>query len=81
MKSVLGEFSFGVSICCYKGTQSDLGAPFLSGPPDAGGKGGRSSGSAYIAALCMCHSCRIREVVQSVSHELCLLIGQHASNG
>jgi len=67
VKSVLGEFSFDVSICCYKGTQSDLGAP--------------SSGSAYIAALCMCHICRIGEVVQLVSHELCLLIGQHASKG
>ena len=33
MKSVLGEFSFGVSICRCKGTQSDLGAPFLPGAP------------------------------------------------
>ena len=35
-KSLLGEFSFGVSICRNKGTQSDLGALFLSGAPDRG---------------------------------------------
>jgi len=33
VKSVLGEFSSGVSICRNKGAQSDLGAPFLSGTP------------------------------------------------
>jgi len=45
VKSVLGEFSSGVSICRNKGTHSDLGAPFLPVLP-AGGYGGPSSGSA-----------------------------------
>jgi len=27
VKSVLGELSFGVSVCRNKGTQSDLGVP------------------------------------------------------
>jgi len=31
VKSALGEFSKRVSICRNKGTQSDLGAPFLAG--------------------------------------------------
>jgi len=39
VKSVLGEFSSGVSICRNKGTQSDLGALFLPGAPPAGGMG------------------------------------------
>ena len=49
MKSILGEFSSGVSICRNKGTQSDLWAPFLPGPPPAGGYG-PSSGSDCNAA-------------------------------
>jgi len=32
VKSVLGEFNSGVSICHNKGTQSDLGAPLSPGP-------------------------------------------------
>jgi len=36
VKSVLGEFSFGVSICRNKGTQSDLGAPFYPPSPRLG---------------------------------------------
>jgi len=32
VKSVVGEFSSGVSICRNKSPQSDLGAPFLPGP-------------------------------------------------
>jgi len=36
VKSVLGEFSSGVSICCNKHTRSDLGAPFLLGAPSSG---------------------------------------------
>ena len=39
VKSVLGQFSSAVSICRNKGTQSDLGVPFLSGSPPAGGTG------------------------------------------
>ena len=39
VKSVLGEFSSGVSACRNKGTQSDVGAPFLPGPPPAEGYG------------------------------------------
>jgi len=31
VKSVLGEFSSGLSICCNKGPQSDMGSPFLPG--------------------------------------------------
>jgi len=42
------EFSSGVSICRNKGTQADLGAPFLPGPPPAGGYGGLSSGSGHV---------------------------------
>jgi len=40
VKSVLGEFSSGVSICRNKGTQSDWGPPFCPGPPGRGGYGG-----------------------------------------
>jgi len=40
VKSVLGEFSSGVSVCRNKGTQSDLGVPFLPGSPPAGVYGG-----------------------------------------
>jgi len=36
VKSVLGEFGSGVSICCNKGTQSDLGSPIYSEPTPAG---------------------------------------------
>jgi len=36
VKSVLGEFRSGVSIYRNKGTQSDLGAPFLPGVPQPG---------------------------------------------
>jgi len=32
-KSVLGEFGFGVSVCCNKGTQTDLGSLFARLPP------------------------------------------------
>jgi len=39
VKSVLGEFSSGVSICRNNGTQSDFGALFLPGPPLPGGTG------------------------------------------
>jgi len=39
VKSVLGEFSSGLSICRNKGPQSDLGAPFYQGLP------GRATGS------------------------------------
>ena len=45
MKSVLGEFSSGVSICRNKGTQSNLEASFLPGDPPAGEYGGPSSDS------------------------------------
>jgi len=47
VKSVLGEFSSGVSICRNKGTQSDLKATFLPGPLFArpGSTGDPSSGS------------------------------------
>jgi len=31
MKSVLGEFCSGISICRNKGTESDLGTPFCPG--------------------------------------------------
>jgi len=51
VKSVLGEFSSGVSICRNKGTQSDLGSPFLPGAPRLGGTGSPSSGSALTASL------------------------------
>jgi len=44
VKSVLGEFSSGVSICRNKETQSDLGAPFLPGALPAGRYGAPSSG-------------------------------------
>ena len=40
MKSVLGEFSFGVSICRNKGTESDLGTLFCPGHPGTGVWGG-----------------------------------------
>jgi len=40
VKSVLGEFSSGVSISRNKSTRSDSGAPFLPGAPPAGGYGG-----------------------------------------
>jgi len=46
VKSVLGEFSSGVSVCRNKSTQSDVGTPFLPGPPRPGGTGGPSSSSA-----------------------------------
>jgi len=36
MKSVLGEFSSGVSICRNKGTQSDLGPPSCLAPKNNG---------------------------------------------
>jgi len=39
VKSVLGEFSSGVSICRNKSTQSNLGPPFCP-PPVAEGYGG-----------------------------------------
>jgi len=42
VKSVLGEFSFGISVCRNKGTQSDLGPPFRPGPLPGGGEGGQS---------------------------------------
>jgi len=32
VKSALGEFSSGVSVCRNKGTQSDLGTPFWPTP-------------------------------------------------
>jgi len=48
VKSVVGEFSSGVSICRNKGHQSDFGVPFLPAPP-AGGTGGPSSGSAIFS--------------------------------
>ena len=38
-KSVLGEFSSGVSICYNKGTRSDLGILFLLEPPGRGVQG------------------------------------------
>jgi len=37
VKSVIGEFSSGVSTCHNKNTQSNLGDPFLPGLPLAGG--------------------------------------------
>jgi len=41
VKSVLAEFSYGVSICRKKDTQSDLGPPFLPAPtPGLGVRGG-----------------------------------------
>jgi len=46
VKSVLGEFSSGISIRRNKGAQSDLGAPFCPGLPRPEGTGGPSSGSA-----------------------------------
>ena len=36
VKSVLGDFSSGVSVCHNKSTQSDLEAPFLPGPHSRG---------------------------------------------
>jgi len=39
VKSVLGEFSSGISICRNQRTRSDLGASFFSGPPRPGGTG------------------------------------------
>jgi len=39
VKSVLGELSSGVSVCRNKGTESDLGAPFLLAPPGRGVRG------------------------------------------
>jgi len=36
VKSVLRQFSSGVSICRNKGTQSDIGAPFCLGNPGRG---------------------------------------------
>jgi len=39
VKSVLGEFSSGVSICHNKSTQSDLGGPFLPGDLRPGVRG------------------------------------------
>jgi len=50
VKYVLGDFSSGVSICCNKGTQSDLGPPFCP-PPWPGGTGGPSSGSASYSTV------------------------------
>jgi len=47
VKSVLGEFSSGVSICRNNGTQSDLGGPLSARAPLAGGYGSPSSGSGY----------------------------------
>jgi len=47
VKSVLGAFSSGVSICRKKGTRSDLGASFLFGVPRPGDTEGPSSGSEY----------------------------------
>jgi len=41
VKSVLGVFSSGVSVCRNKGAQSDLGTPFHQG---LGGTGGPSFG-------------------------------------
>jgi len=38
-KSVLGEFGFGVSVCCNKGTQTDLGSLFARLPPGRGLRG------------------------------------------
>jgi len=39
VKSVLGEFSSVVTIFRNKGSQSDLGAPFLDGAPRPGVRG------------------------------------------
>jgi len=50
MISVLGEFSSVVSVFRNKGTQSDLGAPFLPRAPFGRGYGGPFSGSAIRAA-------------------------------
>ena len=47
VKSVLGEFSSGVSVCRNKRTQSDFGAPLLPGSSPSQGTGSPSSGSAY----------------------------------
>jgi len=46
VKSVVGEFSSGVSTGRNKGIQSYLGVPFLPGIPPAGGYGDPSSDSA-----------------------------------
>jgi len=45
VKSVLGEFSSGVSVCRNNGTQSDVRAHFLPGAPRPGVTGCPSSGS------------------------------------
>jgi len=42
VKSVLGEFSSGVSICHNKSTQSDLGSLPAQGPP------GRGNGRTFL---------------------------------
>jgi len=39
VKSVLGEFSSGVSTCRNKGTQSDLEGPYLPAPLCRGVRG------------------------------------------
>jgi len=57
--SVLREYSSSVSICRTKGTQSDLGALILTGPPDGGEDGGPSSGSAAKIS----RNCGSREVL------------------
>jgi len=54
VKSVLGEFSSGVSVCRNKGTQSDVGAPLLPGPPRPGGTGPflRLCADVYLTTFC-----------------------------
>jgi len=37
VKSVLGEFSSGVSICHNKRTRSDFGTPYCPPPPSPAG--------------------------------------------
>ena len=49
MKTVLGEFSSGVSTCPNKGPHSDLG-PVSLGPPGLRMSGGLSSGSETMLA-------------------------------
>ena len=55
VKSFLGEFSSGVSVCRNKGTESDLVAPFCPGPPRPGGTGSPSSSSGCAAGLAGAH--------------------------
>ena len=68
VKSVLGEFSSGVSICRNKGTQSDLGPLFA--PPGRGVQGpflrlcGQVCGE--IKKTIFFHFCKMKDLIQKI---------------